>query len=698
MQIKKYLKVLVVASIIGCGRAKETIESSLRPEVLYGYTTSRDALYAFFPQNVAQLNNRVYKILHEAQSGIDAIVATPDNERTFENTARALDTVVGHFLLQSAGIATLMYVSPNDVLRTAAERADVKLSHAGIDLFGQNKKLYQAFKAYYEGAYKTEQLTASERYLVEETMDDFKRSGLDLPEDKRQEVIKLEKELSELTTRFQKNINTDTSFFTATQEELDGVEQSVIDNLQKTDDGNYKVGVDYPTYFGVMRYATNPETRKRMYQAIFNKAYPANVHLLHEIIAKRDQLAQLLGYPSYAHLNIDSQMAKTPEAAQKFVCSVITKAQQKADREMAILRADLAPSVTLSPDGKMYAWDGAFARAWYKKKHYNLDEREVSEYFPMEQTIDRLLKIYEQFFDITMHQEPLKSLWVDDLILITVRNNKDNQLLGYLILDLHPRANKYSHACHIGICPALQKPDGTRVPALSVVIANFPKSTKEKPSLLTRSDVSTFFHEFGHGMHAILGATPLATQSGTNVKRDFVEMPSQMLEEWLFDKEILKQVSSHYKTGQSLPDNVIDIIIAMKNFDAGSHLIGQANAALFALKCFCPGGCKDTDALERELHAFTHKHTVHDPDSHHQASFGHLTGYGARYYGYLWSQVYALDLFNHIKKFGLTNPQIGTVYAQKVLGKGGSADPMELLIDFLGREPNENAFMQSMGL
>ncbi len=687
----------LLCSFGGCGGAQDKKEE-VNPELLHQYTQDIKSVCALFPKTAPEIKDWAQKIISEAQQSIDAIVAIPVDERSFDNTARALDTVSSNFSIQAAAIATIMYVSPDEAVREAAKEAEVKISQAGVDIFGQNIQLYQAFKAYYETKAPSESLTVVQRYFIDETMSDFKRSGLDLPEETRAQVTQLKKELSQLCTTFGNNVNADTSFIEATEEQLAGVDAGLLAGLKCTDDGNYKVGVDYPTFFAVMEHCTIEDTRKRLYKKMLNKAYPANMEVLNQIIEKRDQLAQLLGYQSYAHLNIDDEMAQTPEIADAFICELIAKAQKKYDLEFERLTADLPPSITLSPDGKMYPWNGRFANAWYKKKHFNLDEQAVSEYFPMQQTIDRLLTIYQNFFDITMHQEPINCLWVQDLTLITVRTKKDNHLLGYLILDLHPRAHKYGHACHIGIAPALLTKEGSRIPSFSVVLANFPKPAADKPALLKRADAETFFHEFGHAMHAILGACELASHSGTHVKRDFVEMPSQMLEEWLCDKDILKYVTGHYKTGEPLPDTLIDTIIALKNFNSGSSVLGQSNLALFSLRCYGPGGCKDTNELQRELHALTSKHSVYDPDIHHQASFGHLTGYGARYYGYLWSKVYALDLFDHIKQFGLMNPEIGTVYAQKVIGKGGSKHPMELIKDFLGREPNQEAFLKDLGL
>lgn len=698
MKIKIYALAFFLALVAGCGWTSVTHEVIMQPDTLYQYTKDLSSVRDFFAASAQEINERAVEATTQAKKAVEAIIAVPEKERSFDTIARALDTASSNFRIIAWGIAALGYVHPNADMRDAANQTQVALEKVGIDLFAHNHALYKVFKSYYDTIACKEQLTKEERYFIDETMHSYTRNGLDLPDDQRAQVTKLEKELGELSVAYMNNVNTDASSITATGDELAGVDADILAGLRRTEDGAYVVGVDYPTYFAVMEHCTIQETRKRLNKAYQNRAYPKNIAVLDAIIQKRDQLSKLLGYPSFAHLNIDDEMAQSPEVVYRFVTELIEKAAKKSDLEFAQIKSDLAPSVALSPDGKMYPWDGAFAQAWYKKKHFQLDDRKVSEYFPMQQTIDRLLKIYETFFDLCMQQEHIGGLWIDELVLVTVRTKKDNHLLGYLILDLYPRANKYSHACHIGIVPGLLKKDGTPVPTLSVVVANFPKPTATKPSLLLHNDVKTFFHEFGHAMHEILGATHLASQAGTNVKTDFVEMPSQMLEEWMYDAAILKQISGHYQSHQPLPDELIDTIVALKNFNSGRFIEGQSYYSLFVLDLFGPGEHKDVDALRENLYVKTNRHSVFDPETHMQASFGHLVGYGARYYGYLWSKVYALDLFEHIKKIGLLNPAIGTVYADKVLGKGGSMPPMKLLVDFLGREPNQKAFLKDLGL
>jgi thimet oligopeptidase len=335
---------------------------------------------------------------------------------------------------------------------------------------------------------------------------------------------------------------------------------------------------------------------------------------------------------------------------------------------------------------------------YYKKTILNVDENKVAEYFPLQHTIDALLAIYQDFFNLEFKQLPVKGLWDPEVKLIEVIDKAENQTMGYLLLDLYPRPGKYTHAAQQVIVPALYLSDGKQNLSLMFVIANFPKPTAEKPSLLKLRDVTTFFHEFGHAIHSFFARTSLASHSGTHaVKRDFVEMPSQMLEEWMRDYEILKMVSHHYRTGEKLPDDLIEALLKMRTFDTGFFVSRQLFLANFALDCFNNGPSVDLEALRKKLFDKLINGIQYNPEDHFYASFGHLVGYGARYYGYLWSEVFAHDLFGVIKQEGLLNPAVGRRYAEKVLSKGGSRDPNDLLKDFLGRQPNQNEYMKAMG-
>jgi len=415
------------------------------------------------------------------------------------------------------------------------------------------------------------------------------------------------------------------------------------------------------------------------------------------MIFKRDQLAHLVGFDSYAAYDIDEQMVKSPMRAQNFLDDLIAKIKPKVDEEFIELTKQLPPSIQLTLDGKLYPWDRLFTENQYKKEHLQVDEQKIAEYFPVDKTIKGLLSIYETFFSLQFKESKVKGFWHDDVILLEVYSQGNNELLGYLLLDLFPRPFKFGHACDINIIPATYTKNGPNV-ALSLVITNFPKPQGAKPALLERNHVETFFHEFGHALHDLLGRTDLASMAGTSVKRDFVEMPSQMLEEWVSCKEILAMISSHYQTGEPMPDTLIDSIMSLKNVCTGLATQRQLQFAKLSLDLFGPGDQKDPYQIAKQINETIDSHFIFDDENHMYASFGHLAGYGAKYYGYMWSKVFALDLFGVIKEQGLLDPKIGGRYIKEVIGQGGSADPNILLESFLGREPNNTAFLQDIGI
>ncbi|HSC25525.1 MAG TPA: M3 family metallopeptidase [Candidatus Babeliales bacterium] len=662
-----------------------------------GNTADIVSLFAITPDDIIQ---KTPLYIDEAKNSIDAIVAISHDKRTFANTAQPLDEVAS---LSNLAIAQRIYealelLSPDTDIRNAAHDAFIKIQNFWVDHVTSNKALYNAFMAYAAKNDERENLSDQQRYFINDTLASFKREGLSLPDETLMRVNVLRKELAALSADFDRNIAQDNSSISVTREELAGLGDEFVDTLVRSHDNLYVLGVDYPTYFRVMENCSITQTRKNLYIAFNNRAYSINDALLKTIIIKRDELARLLGYADFSHCDIDNQMAHTPQKAQEFITNLAQKSLAKVHKEIATLTHTLPASIKLTSDGKIQPWDFAYLENSYKKNNFNLDEQKIAEYFPMKKTIDELLDIYRQFFNIDFQEVSASGLWHEDVAAVRVLDKQNGELLGTLMLDLYPRSNKYSHAAHTTIIPSVYSIEGKRIPDVSIVIANFSKPTATQPSLLKRAEVQTFFHEFGHALHAILGATEIASLSGTHTKTDFVELPSQMLEEWLTDKDILKKVSGHYLTGQPLPDATIDSIIALKNLTAGCFVTRQAYLSSLALSYFGSGDNKDPYSIMQKLYATMLPHMAFSEDNHFYTSFGHLTGYGAKYYGYLWSKVFALDLFATIKQHGLLNPEIGQKYIKEVLSKGGAQDPNELLYNFLGREPNSQAFFQDMGL
>ncbi len=663
---------------------------------------SIDQVSALFPKNSRQIKNLVTEIIKKAQDQLTAIFDLKPEERTYDNVIIAFDHITARVGTVSSMLHTLEMVSPDAELRESAHAALIELQSFAIDNFSYNLKLYEVIKEFaqdrasHQPTY--EPLNDEEKYYLAELLKGFEKSGLGLPLDEQETIKKLTKELAELSLQFQTNINNENRTITVSKEDLAGVSEKFIDQLPRTESGEYILGTDTPTVLQILENCSVEATRKALWLLYENRAYPQNEVILKKIIALRDKLAKALGYGSFAALDIDDEMAQSPAVVEKFLEDLVSRSLQKLQQEVAEFTQELPVSVTLN-NKKLKPWDIGFIKTQYKKNHFSYDEQKVAEYFPLDRTISQLLDIYEQFLAIKFKQVTITpdAFWHSDVRAVEV-HKKTGELIGYLLLDLYPRANKYTHACEIDIIKSVKTRDGQFFPAVAVVVANFPKPSPQCPSLLKFNDVTTFFHEFGHAIHELLGTTQMAGFAGTSVKRDFVEMPSQMLEEWMYDTAIIKKVSSHYETGEPLPESILTIIKAVKHFDSADWTLRQLFFSLISLNFFKDGEEKNLQEIKEKLVKRLRPHVMFMPESHFEASFGHLTGYGAKYYGYLWSKVFALDMFNYIKQFGLLNPAIGTRYAQEVIGKGGSLEPEELLENFLGRKPNSDAFFADMGL
>jgi thimet oligopeptidase len=636
------------------------------------------------PTSVVDIEKRTDLAIDEAKKSINAIMKLNSKERTFSNSAAALDEALRKFRITQSSLWLVKNVYPETARRDAAQKSILKMSTFAIDTF-ESVDLYKAFNDYCEGPAKKESLNSEQKYYLEEVSNSFKRSGLHLPSDKLKKVKDLQKKLSELSLEFSKNVASENRSLSVSESDLLGVDAELIKGLKRDSSGKCIVTTDYPTYFGIMKHCSVSSTRRDLFRLFNNRAYPKNKELLEKIIACRDKVASLLGFSSYTSYDVDNQMAKSETKVDSFLTDLKSKVVTKESKEIKMLLSDL-PSDVVIRDGKFEPWDLSYAKEAYIEKHYDLDDRKVAEYFPVEKTINGIFAIYQEFLGLKFKILNENKLWHKDVSLVEIRQKDNNKLEGYLLLDLYPRDGKYRHAC----CESIVSPCRD-IASVTVVIANFPK-------LLKHSDVTTFFHEFGHAMHNLLGRSEMNWFAGYNTKNDFVEVPSQMFEEWMWDKEMLKKVSSHYKTGEPLPDKMIEKMVELKNITSGSFVHRQCTLSRMACEYFETGESKDVDKIFRDIWNRESLGMHTDTEDHFYASFEHLDGYGAKYYCYMWSLVYALDLFDTISKNGLLDNKIGKKLISCVLGRGGSVDPNILLKDFLGREPSQDAFLKSIGV
>lgn len=636
--------------------------------------------------------------LRRAETAVAAIVAVPDAERTFDNTLGALDDLVVRVQLDTQMPIFMAYVSTDAAERERGQLAEQHLQDWGIEL-GKREDLYKTVKAY---AATNPKLEGEQARMLKHALRDYRRAGMELPAEKREELKKLELEENKLALEFDKNIRDDGTRVPLTVEELKGVPEDVLGRLKRSGD-IYLVSLDSPTYTAVQTFCENETTREKMYVLYKRLGGKKNVELLERMLVLRAQAATLLGYPTVADYATEIRMAKNAATVTKFYDDLRPLVRKKALVEFGEFTA-AKRELSGNPKAEVKAWDQFFFENWLRKNKYAVDSEKVREYFPMQRVLEGLFNVTQtlygiEFRDVTDQAKAKgQPLWHADVKLYEVWDKSRNELLGQLYIDPYPRDNKYNHFASFGLFPRKVWGDGTIQKPVVALVCNFPPPTADRPSLMTHEDVETFFHEFGHALHNLLTEVKYGSFSGTATALDFVELPSQMFENWVWDPVVLKTFARHYKTNEPLPDDLLAALIKARNMDSGIKTERQVNYGVVDLRYhMVPDGKVDTTKVGMD--------TMTDcelfqpaPETFFQAGFGHMTGYHAGYYGYIWALVYAQDVFSKFKDAGPLDPTVGKLYRETILARGGSVEEMDMLKAFLGREPRMEPFLEHLGL
>ncbi|MGL4598662.1 MAG: M3 family metallopeptidase, partial [Bacteroidia bacterium] len=348
----------------------------------------------------------------------------------------------------------------------------------------------------------------------------------------------------------------------------------------------------------------------------------------------------------------------------------------------------------------LYPYDNAYYAARLMEKKYRVDPEKVKEYFEIQQVVGGVFSVYQKLYNLNFVRDTIPSVWHKDVQAYSVWDNESKKRIGYFYLDLYPRENKYNHFACFPITGSKTFTDGSTQLRSAALVCNFPAPTAEKPSLLAHKQAETFFHEFGHLIHVLLSETELASLAGTNVATDFVEAPSQIMENWCWQKSVLRLFAKHYKTGETIPDTLVDRMILARNMNSGMNMLQQVFYGTLDFTLNDGMEVKSQQDITSKVRELQNSITLcpYVEETHFAGSFGHLTGYGSQYYGYLWSLVYAQDMFSVFEKEGVLSPAVGKRYRTQVLSKGGSNDALNLVRNFIGREPNNKAFLKQQGL
>jgi len=620
-------------------------------------------------------------------------IAGVEGARTFANTLAPLDEVTDLLSTASGRYGFLTYVSADEAIRETALEYEQKLDTYATGV-GFREDLYEALRAFAE----TDEAAALEgeaARLLEFSLRDFRRNGFELGPDERARVQRLKERLVTLGVEFRRNIDEYEDALWLRREQLSGLPDSYVDRLQteEVEDGvRYRVSLEYPEMFPFMEAAEDRELRRELFRKNHNKAADVNLPLLSEAIAVRDEIAEILGYDSWADYQLEVKMAGTPSAVQDFLVDLEAKVWVKAEQDIAELTASKREE-TGDAEARLELWDWRYQMQRVLREQYAVDQFAVAEYFPLEATLEGLFDVYQRVVGVRFVPIEDARAWHPDVRLFAIEDAESGAHIAHFYMDLHPRPDKYGHAAAFSLRMGRELPDGRFQTPVSSIVSNFTKPTADSPSLLRHSEVETLFHEFGHILHQTMTRARFARFSGTRVERDFVEAPSQMLEHWVWDAEVLGGFTRHVETAEPLPADLLERMLAAKNVASGVHYLRQLYFARLDLAYHLAGREKDTDAIAEELHGITG--FPFEPDTHFQAGFGHLFGYDAGYYGYLWSQVFGDDMFT---RFEADPAAAGADYRRLILERGGSVEGGQMLREFLGRDPQPEAFLRGIGL
>ncbi len=629
-----------------------------------------------------------------AKENLNNIYLVSSDKKTFENTMRLLDNIYNDLMKVNEVISLLAYVHPDDEIRNKCLESTAEFGKFFNEI-SLSEDLYKAVKKY-ASEEEADRLTGANKKYLKETVEEFERNGFALPKEKRDELKVIQDKLSDLGIQFDSNISSHKDFLIVTEAQIDGLPDD-YKKAHRQEDGTYKIGMEYPSYIPFMKYSKSNEAREKLAKKFKNIAADKNLDILKQILIEREKLAALLGYKTFAEYRTENRMAKNPQNVWDFENSLKEKVRTKAERDYEELLEVKRKYIGDNSIKKIASWEASFYNNILLKDKYELDNQKLKEYFELGNVIDGLFKIAQHLYGVKFEEVKNPSVWSDEVRFYEVKEN--DELIARFYLDLFPRENKFSHAACFGMISGKQIGDKYQIPTASLV-CNFPKATDDVPALMPHNDVETFFHEFGHLMHDLLTKAELSAQSGTNVARDFVEMPSQIFENWAWNYEALSLFAKHYNTGEVLPKDLHNKMIAARNVGSGLQTIQQIFYGTLDMTYhdkYDANGPKTTTELVKELQ---NEITLYkfQQGTHFEAGFGHLNGYAAGYYGYLWAKVFAEDMFSVFEENGIMDQKTGLKLKKVVLERGSTIDEMKIVKEFLGRKPNEKAFLKSIGL
>ncbi len=600
----------------------------------------------------------------------------------------------------------------SDELRSAYNACLPKLSQFGTEL-GQNEDLFKAYKKLAaSSAY--EQLDQAQKKVIDNAIRDFKLSGVELSEADREQFKKLSQSLTELTAKFEENLLDATHAWKkhiTDESSLAGLPPSTIAMAKQFAEREQLEGwlftLDFPSYMPVMSYADNRELREEMYTAFSTKASDQgpdagkwdNSEVMTEILKLRHQLANLIGFANHSERSLATKMAQDPQQVLDFLNDLAERSKPIAEKEFEELKAFAKETADMD---ELQAWDVTYYAEKLRQQRYSISQEELKPYFPENKVVAGLFAVVNRLYGLDIKERDDVDTWHEDVRFFDIFDG-NGELRGQFYLDLYARNHKRGGAWMDECLVRRQTADGIQTP-VAFLTCNFSEPVGDKPALFTHDEVTTLFHEFGHGLHHMLTKIEYAAVSGINgVAWDAVELPSQFMENWCWEREALDLISGHYETGEPLPQDLFDKMIAARNFQSAMMMVRQLEFSLFDFRLHLEFNPADSsNQVDKILSEVRDQVAVVKAPAFNRFahSFSHIFagGYAAGYYSYKWAEVLSADAFSKFEENGIFDRQTGIEFLQAILEKGGSKEPMELFVDFRGREPEIDALLRHSGI
>ena len=648
--------------------------------------------FDYTPQEISALEERAAK---ELDINLNFLAAIPADRRDFTNTVRALEDAYTSYWFVPKNLSLLSYFHQDSAVRDAAANLEAKGVDKKLSVFAR-KDVYKALKEY---AATNPQLNHEDMRLLSKWLERFERAGMALSEKDAEAYAKLNTERLNKITRYNVNLNNYKDELVVAREELDGLGETYINRLERTKDGKYIVTLKYPDYNPFMSSAKSEKARKALQEKFARRGGKENVKLLEDTVELRRKQAALLGFKRYPDYVLPVRMAKNYETLEAFLKNLQKEVTPLAQDEMkAYLK--LQEETTGQQADEMTAWNLPYWSNQYKKKYYQVDDDKIKEYFPADKVISGMFEVFGNLFGITFIQADLP-IWHPEVVVYQIKDKKTGELISNFYLDLFPRDGKYTHAATWSFVDRFELPDGHMQTPSVVIAANFTPAGKGMPSLLEHSEVETLFHEFGHVLQMSMATSKYATLTGDNVAWDYIEAHSQLLENWAWQPQVLKKISAHYKTGETLPDGLISSLVKSKNVGVAVAFLRQNFLGQYDLALHTAAKRVDSTKLYAQM-----MHNISGipmtKGTYPQASFGHIMSltdpYDVGYYVYAWSLVIAQDIFSRFEDEGLFNAELGAKLRKYIYTPGTVYDENEMVEKFLGRPYNDKAFLKSLGI